>query len=224
VSRLERQIDALARFYGLLPTPPHDPFALFVWEVLSAQAPTGRRDAAFAALKRARALTPDALWRTPPATLEAAVALAGAYREQRLQALSAAASLFRRRPRLSLAIAGPLPAARRALALLPQLGDAAAHRMLLYTGHRCVLPVDGRVHRVACRLGYAAAPFGARGAAARTRRALSCELPRDPERIRRAAIYLTHHAGATCTESEPHCAVCPLLAECPEGTRRAAPR
>ena len=65
MSRLERLLDALQKFYGALPSPPRDPFALFVWEVLSVHSTPRKRDAAFAALKRIPALTPDAMWRAP---------------------------------------------------------------------------------------------------------------------------------------------------------------
>ena len=86
-SRLEMHVAALQKFYGPLPAPPRDPFTLFVWEVLSVHTTPRKRDAAFAALKRIRALTPDAMWRAPQKKLEAAVALAGPYTEQRLHAL-----------------------------------------------------------------------------------------------------------------------------------------
>ena len=39
---------------------------------------------------------------------------------------------------------------------------------------------------------------------------------------RRAFLYLSHHGAATCTEADPHCGVCPLLDDCPEGKRRTA--
>ena len=52
--QLETALAALARFYGLLPTPPRDPFILFVWEVLSPHTTPAKRDAALAALKRIR--------------------------------------------------------------------------------------------------------------------------------------------------------------------------
>src|SRR6187399_861792 len=87
MSRLESILAALERFYGALPAPPHDPFALFVWEVLSVHSTPKKRDAAFSALKRSRALTPDAMWRAPRKKLESSVTLAGPYVEQRLRAL-----------------------------------------------------------------------------------------------------------------------------------------
>ena len=100
MSRLETLIDALQSFYGVLPPPPRDPFALFVWEVLSFHSTPRKRDAAFVTLKRIRALTPDAMWRAPQAKLEASVGLAGPYREQRLRALRTGVDLFRRSPNL----------------------------------------------------------------------------------------------------------------------------
>jgi hypothetical protein len=81
MSRIERLLAKLETFYGKLPAPPRDPFMIFVWQVLSFHATPGKRDAAFAALQRIRALTPDAMWRAPQARLEASVALAGPYAE-----------------------------------------------------------------------------------------------------------------------------------------------
>ena len=94
-------VDALQKFYGALPSPPRDPFGLFVWEVLSVHATPRKRDAAFGALRRIRALTPDSLTRAPKKKLEESVALAGSYTGQRLQALKTGADRFRRIPQLS---------------------------------------------------------------------------------------------------------------------------
>jgi endonuclease III len=220
VSRLERLLDTLRAFYGLLPSPPRDPFTLFVWEVLSAHTAPGRRDAAFGRLKRARALTPDAMWRVPQQRLEEAVALAGPYLEQRLRALRTGVDLFRRSRNLPAVLEGPLGPARRALAPFPQLGEAGAHHMLLFAANYPVLPVDGRVHRVGLRLGYGEASDRFPKSARSVRRALEQELPREGDAFRRAFVYLSHHGGATCTEVDPHCGVCPVLADCPEGQTR----
>ena len=113
-------VDRLQKFYGGLTPPPCDPFILFVWEVLSVHSTPRKRDAALAALKRHRALTPDAMWRAPQKKLEDAVATAGPYLEQRVKALRTGVDIFRRSPRLPEVIRGPLPAARRALKGLPQ--------------------------------------------------------------------------------------------------------
>lgn len=220
MTRLETLVSRLQEFYGLLPAPPRDPFAIFLWEVLSMHTTPSRRDAALGALKRIPALTPDAVWRTPQKKLEEAVALAGPYQEQRLRVLRTGVAVFRRLPKLPALIRGPLPAARRALKALPQLGDASTRRMLLFAADRCVLPVDMQMNRVGRRLGYGAERGSARTSVRSVPRALTGELPAEPQAFRRACIYLTHHAMATCTATDPHCAVCPLLVECPEGKKR----
>jgi endonuclease-3 len=219
VSRLERLIAVLRRFYGPLPSPPRDPFTLFVWEVLSAHSTPQKRSAALAALKRIPALTPDAMWRAPRKKLVDCVTLAGPYLENRLAALRTGVEVFRRSPDLARAIRGPLPAARRAIRPLPQLGEAGAHRMLLFGADHLILPADARVTRVGRRLGYGERHPDFRRQARAVQDALTRELPPSLESFRLAFLYLSHHGGATCTEADPHCAVCPALPDCPEGQK-----
>jgi endonuclease III len=220
VSRLERLIGELKAFYGRLPVPPADPFTLFVWEVLSVHSTPRKRDAALGALKRARALTPDSMWRVAQKKLEESVALAGPYLEQRVRALKTGVDVFRRSPSLPSVIRGPLPAARKALKALPQMGEGGAYRMLLFAAGHPVFPVDARVSRVARRLGYGDGQTGFAKAARGIRAAVSTELPATPAAYGRAFVYLNHHGATTCTDADPHCGVCPLLADCPEGKRR----
>jgi endonuclease-3 len=218
--RLERLIGDLGTFYGPLPTPPADPFTLFVWEVLSVHSTPRKRDSALGALKRMRALTPDSMWRAAQKKLEESVALAGPYLEQRLRALRTGVDVFRRSPKLPAIIRGPLPAARRALGQLPQMGEGGAYRMLLFAADQPVLPVDARVSRVARRLGYGDTQVDFTRTARSVRGAIVAELPSTLDAYRRAFIYLQHHGAASCTESDPHCGVCPVLGDCPEGQRR----
>ena len=192
-----------------------------MWEVLSVHSTPRKRDAALGALKRVRALTPDAMWRVAPEKLEESVSLAGPYLEQRVRALRTGVDVFRRSPRLPAMIRGPLPAARRALKALPQMGEGGAYRMLLFAAGHPVLPVDARLRRVARRLGY-----GDQQARFHADRARDPQL-RSPRELtgtldayRRAFVYLDHHGAATCTEGDPHCGVCPLLPDCPEGRAR----
>jgi endonuclease-3 len=220
VSKLEDQLNTLQTFYGALPQPPRDPFILFVWEVLSVHSTPRKRDLALAALKRIRVLTPDSMWRAPKKKLEESVALVGPYAEQRLDALRTGVDLFRRSPNLPAIIRGPLPAARRALKPLPQLGEAGAHRMLLFAADHPVLPVDARINRVGQRLGYGEPGGDFRKTSRSVQAALTRELSPDVDTFQRAFLYLSHHGGATCTETDPHCTICPLLKECPEGQRR----
>jgi len=222
MARIEHLLDRLEVFYGPLKPPPRDPFTLFVWEVVSVHAAPGRRDAALAALRRIPALTPDAMWKAPRGKLEPALRLAGPYVEQRLRALRAGVDLFRRTPDLPTILRGPLPAARRALRPFPHLGEAETHRLLLFATDHVVLPVDARICRTGLRLGYGREEDDFRRTVRAVRRRLAAELPRSAAAYRRAALYLSHHGGATCTEANPHCPVCPLLNECPDGRRRMA--
>ena len=216
---IEPIVDRLRTFYGLLPSPPDDPFILFVWEVLSAHSTPGRREQAMAALLKMRALTPDAMWRTPQKKLEEAVKRAGPYLDDRVRALRAGVEVFRKSPRLPEVIRGPMPAARRALRRLPRLGEGGAHRMLLFAGSHLVLPVDARINRVGRRLGYGTAHADFRRSSRSVQQALQGGLPQDVDAFRKAFLYLSHHGACTYTESDPHCGVCPLLEQCPEGRK-----
>jgi endonuclease III len=214
VTRLTDLIDRLQAFYGALPEPPHDPFALFVWEVLSVHSPPRKRDAALGALRRIRALTPDAMSRAPKKALEDSVALAGPYLAQRLSALRTGVDRFRRAPDLAAVIRGPLPAARRALGSLPQMSEGGVQRMLLFAADRPVLPADASISRVATRLGFGEPRADPIRTARSVRDAVARELASDLGAYRRAFVYLSHHGATTCTDADPHCHVCPLAKDC----------
>lgn len=214
----------------MLPTPPSQAFQLYVWEVLSVSTTPARRDAAFNALKRVPALTPDSLGRMPQARIEAAVGLAGAMKDERLRAIRAGVELFKRNPALASAFAGPIRQALGEARRVPHLGRASALRLLLFAGGHPVLPLDEAALRVARRLGYGvgadlkAGPSSQVRVLRTARAAITSELQHDIERLRTAAIYLTHHGLATCVESNPHCSVCPLLGDCPFGRSRLDPQ
>jgi endonuclease III len=212
---IREAVERLHEFYGPLVPPPRDPFALYVWEVLDFHTSPLRRDAALAALRRIPALTPDSVAKAVPKKLEAAVMLAGPYHDERIRALRGGAEFFRRHPETPARIAGPLRAARRALRAFPQLGLVGAHRMLLFASEQPVIPADPHLTRVAVRLGYGAPTPNVRLQIRRVRRALSTGLVPDPETVRRAVLYLSHHGSATCQEHDPHCHVCPLRPDCP---------
>jgi endonuclease III len=180
--------------------------------VLSVHSTPRKRDAAFGALRRIRALTPDAMSRAPKKKLEDSVALAGSYTEQRLHALQTGVDRFRRSPGLSRAIVGPVAQARRALKTLPRMDEGGSHRMLIFAADRPVMPVDTAIVRVTRRLELGVGPSTSARA---IRLALTAELSDDIEAFRRTFLYLSHHAAATCTDASPHCAICPLSTDCP---------
>jgi endonuclease III len=195
-------VDRLERFYGPLPQPPSDPFALYVWEVMSLHTTAPRRDAAMSALRRIPALTPDAMGRAPRAGLEAAVALAGPHREERIRALVTGGDVFRRHRDLPERLRANLAAGSEALTLLPHLTSVSGQWILLLAGGHTKLPEDPHVSRVLSRLGTDIA-------------ATEAEFGGVLSALQRAAMYLSHHGRATCVEADPFCHICPLKPECP---------
>jgi endonuclease III len=204
----------LRAFYGALPAPPSPPFALYIWEVLSIGTTPSRRDAAYNALKRLPALTPDAVARLPQAKLEAAVEHAGPMKDERIRALRAGADVFRRNPDIMRELAGGVRRAFKAARRVPHLGRASTLRLLLYSTGTPVLPLDEHAFRVAQRLGYGKDHDVAVRALRSTRRAVVAESGRELETLRMVSQYFTHHGIATCTQVAPHCAVCPLAPDC----------
>ena len=89
--------------------------------------------------------------------------------------------------------------------------------MLLFAADHAVLPADARVTGSARGSATARRTPSSASSRGRSRMRSTRELPPSVEAFRRAFLYLSHHGGATCTESDPHCVVCPLLTDCPEG-------
>lgn len=203
-------IDRLERFYGPLPQPPEDPFALYVWEVLGVRNTPARRDAAMGALRRIPALTPDSMGKAARAKLENAVARAGPYREERLRALTSGVDVFKRNRDLPKALRSDMVAAREALALLPHLGAISGEWLLLFAGRHAMVPDDPDVRRVLARLHCEP------DAAAR-------QLGGVLTAVQRATLYLSHHGRSTCVEADPLCHICPLRADCPSARLRSEP-
>jgi endonuclease III len=86
--------------------------------------------------------------------------------------------------------------------MLPHLTAVSGQRLLLFAGRHPVLPDDPHLLRVLDRL---------QGTSEATAQALGGVLTA----IQRAALYLSHHGGATCLESDPMCHICPLRRDCP---------
>jgi endonuclease III len=205
-------MDRLERFYGPLPLPPEDPFALYVWEVLGVRTTPARRDAAMSALRRIPALTPDSMAKAARGKLEKAVVLAGPYRDERLRALMSGVDVFKRNRDLPKQLRSELDAAREALALLPHLTAVSSHWLLLFAGRHPLLPDDPNVQRVLARLRMDA-DFTA------------AELGGVLTAVQRATLYLAHHGRATCIDADPLCHICPLRSDCPFPTAaQLAPR
>jgi hypothetical protein len=173
---------------------------LFVWEILSVHSTPRKRDAALAALKRIRALTPDAMWRAAHAKLEASVALAGPCRAAVARSQTGV-DLFTAAHRLDGASPGRCRPPPRVEAV-PQLA-AGAHRMLLFAADHPILPVDARVTGSACGSARRAGRRLREGVAGRAERADPRAAPA-VDAFRRAFQYCRITAPP-CTETDPHC-------------------
>src|SRR4029453_19239327 len=105
-----------------------------------------------------------------------------------LPALRTGVDLFRRSPELRKILAGPLGPARRALKPFPQLGEAGAHRMLLFAADQTILPIDARLNRAGRRLGCGPAAADFKKQARSVQAAMSAELPDSVEAYGRAFL------------------------------------
>jgi endonuclease III len=212
---------ALAAFYGPLVQPPSDPFGAYVWEVLGMKTTPARRESALAALRRIPAMTPDSMRKLGRGRLETVVRLCGPFVDERLSALETGVDVFRRRRNLPEQLQGSLRTAWLALRDLPHLGDGASARLLLFASPHTIVPVDAPLARLAVRLGLIAPVENPRRLTRSARRAFRRVLPVEHAALRRAIVYLNHHTQNTCVDFDPHCTICPIAAECPEGMRRA---
>jgi len=153
------------------------------------------------------------MFRAAPNALIAAVGLAGAHRDDKVERIRTTVAEFKRfRDRLdseTMRRAGLLGGAR-ALRLLSQFDKPTRARALLFAAGQVVLPVDDDVSRVVTRL-IGESNVRNRGV---TKRWLAPQLDRDLNAHRDAIIYLRHHAHHTCTAVGPHCPVCPLRPGC----------
>ncbi len=220
-SRIDRLVGRLKKLYGPLPSPPSDPFALFVWQVLFNHSTAKKRDAAVAGLKRLSALTPEGMRNAPQKALADCVHSAGPFGEYRLMALRKGVEVFRRDSDWPAVLVGPVPAALRRLKVLPRMsGDGPAYSMLLFAGGQAVLPVNARVARVATRLGYGELSNTFPKIAKSIRPATAPELGDRVNAYRDAYVYFEHHGATTCAETDPDCDACPLKSDCPFGSVR----
>ena len=108
----------------------------------------------------------------------------------------------------------PLPEAKAWLRKLPGVGPKTVACVLLFSLGRPVLPVDTHVYRVSRRLGL----ISARVSPERAQEELERQLP--PEEFERFHLSLIEHGRRVCRARRPHCELCILRQECPEGSAK----
>jgi len=108
----------------------------------------------------------------------------------------------------------PLPEAKAWLRKLPGVGPKTVACVLLFSLGRPVLPVDTHVYRVSRRLGL----IPAKVSPERAQEELERQLP--PEEFERFHLSLIEHGRRVCRARRPHCELCILRQECPEGSAK----
>ena len=212
-SALRTIFDQLAAAYGPQKWwPAPDPFEMMVGALLTQRTTWRNAKRAIASLRRADALSPEALARLPLADLEALVRPAGTFRVKavRLQALArwyvaAGGSEF-------LAMRST-PELRTELLGLAGVGPETADDILVYAFSRPVFVVDAYARRILSRYGWAHGdePYEQLSTTA------ADALGRDAATLGEFHALLVEHGKRHC-RSTPRCAECPLAVQCRTGT------
>ena len=196
--------------------PARDPFEMMAGALLTQRTTWRNAEQAIAALRRAGALSPEALALVPIRELEALVRPAGTFRTKaaRLRTLArwytdvgGWRSLMRR----------STPELRSELLGLPGIGPETADDILVYAFARPVFVVDAYARRILSRYGWAKGdePYEAlSGAVARA-------IGGDAAMLGELHALLVEHGKRHCRPT-PRCTGCPLAAQCRTGTRQPA--
>jgi len=206
----------LASHYGPPEAPPvQGAFEMVLWESVSYLADDERRAKAFALLKSSVGTTPAAILAARTSALRAVTAhgiLADRFADKLREAARIVVEEYH--GDLDRVVAGPLPAAMKALRKLPGIGKPGAEKILLFLRRLPSLAPESNGLRVLTRLGcsdeeksYAASYAGACEVAAR-------ELGDDVDVLMTAHRLLRRHGQVLCTRSGPGCDRCPVREEC----------
>ena len=163
---------------------------------------------AIASLRRAGALSPEALAVLPPPALEALVRPAGTFRAKAARLRALARWYLDAGGRDSLERL-PTPALRAALLALPGIGPETADDILVYVFARPVFVVDAYARRILSRYGWAEGDEPYERLSATVTRALGP----NPARLGEFHALLVEHGKRHC-RSTPRCTGCPLAADC----------
>ena len=193
--------------------PARDPFEMMAGALLTQRTAWRNAEQAIAALRRAGALSPEALAPLPTPALEMLVRPAGTFRVKaaRLRALArwyigagGCDSLKRR----------PTPELRAELLSLPGIGPESADDILVYVFARPVFVVDAYARRILSRYGWAEGDEPYERLSATVARALG----RDAAVLGEFHALLVEHGKRHC-RSSPRCMGCPLAAGCETAPR-----
>jgi endonuclease-3 len=220
-SRLVRLLGSLRLRYGKpSPPPATDAFASILWEQVAYLADDARRHQAFAALAQRIGLTPRAIRAAAPAELLACARLGGPHAEVRAGRMRESADLVLEElgGDLDRALDEAGGKAGRILTKFPMIGAPGAEKILLFTGRAPVLALESNGLRVLLRLGYGDEGTSYASSYRSVQQAAAPELRHDVAWLQAAHQLLRVHGQELCRRTTPHCAACPLAADCPSAT------
>jgi endonuclease-3 len=165
---------------------------------------------AFEALSKRFEISPEALARAETSQIEAAIRVAGLYKNKARAIKQAACVLIEKYGgTLQLILSLSIDEARKALMQFPGVGPKTADVVLLFSAAQPTIPVDTHVNRVSKRFGFA--PANADYEA--VRQALqSLYNPRDYLNVH---LLLIAHGRRYCKAQHPLCDACPINTCCP---------
>lgn len=222
--RLPKLVELVAKRYevdgkkGEL-TDIRDPFLLGTWMILGEHSKKNGQIRAHEALRRAKGITPGQLLDILPEKLNSVCQQAGPYEDARSKKLYQYADDIEDKcgKEFGKLFTKPIPEARTFLEIDLRLGRPFADFLLMYTGAP-VFALDGKILRVASRLGYTKIkPEKDFDKAYKdVQKTFEAESPKKDNDFLLRAHGLLHRLGTdVCTAVLPHCPHCPLLKECP---------
>ena len=222
VKRLPRVLDLVQEHWGMPDPPPaRTVFEHVAWENLGYLVADDRRAAAFAALRRATKLVPEAVLAAPRKDLVAICKQGGIHAELRAGRLvDSARLLLEEHGGDGQSLLGlPLPQAKRALRKFPAIGLPGAEKILLLLGAAPLLALESNGLRALLRLGYGREAKSYDQSYRSAQAAAAVELPEDCAVRERAFLLLRDLGRRTCKRTAPSCGECPARTLCPSRER-----
>jgi len=200
------------RYGPPVPPPTRDPFELVLFENVAYLASPERRREAFHALRDEIGTAPRALLRASSRALQAVTArgILKGTSERKLRECARVA-LRELDDSLDAIVAGPVPAAKKALCRFPGIGGPGADKVLLLCGRHASLAPESNGLRVLARLGIVAERKSYAQTYAATR---TLTVPGGVRAMLAAHLLLQRHGQTVCRNKTPLCEACPLRSRC----------
>jgi endonuclease-3 len=165
---------------------------------------------AFEALSKQFEISPEVLAQADLSQIEAAIRVAGLYKNKARAIEEAARILLEKyQGTLQTILSLPINEARKALMQFPGVGPKTADVVLLFSSNQPTIPVDTHVNRVSKRLGFAAPNANYEA----VRQALQSLY--DPHDYLNVHLLLIAHGRRYCRAQHPLCDDCPINTCCP---------